>query len=96
VEWQRGWTYELRWARGHSGVRSRFVTEVAQVRAVKEWARTNPHVERCSFRVTYNLVGDRIEHCPDAYVPRAIPTASGARAARSSTSRGTIQSVPAR
>ncbi|MCY1141552.1 hypothetical protein OWR29_26440 [Actinoplanes sp. Pm04-4] len=64
MEWRRGWTYELRWAHGHSGVRSRTVDSTAKLRAVVEWARTNPHVEKCSYTVTYELVGTPIMACP--------------------------------
>jgi P2-related tail formation protein len=40
------------------------VRTVSQLRAVVEWARANPHVERYTYRVTYELVGERIEQCP--------------------------------
>ncbi|MDY7091232.1 MAG: hypothetical protein SYR96_39900 [Actinomycetota bacterium] len=64
MEWRRGWTYELRWTHGHSGVRTRTVDSPAKLRAVVEWARANPHVEKCSYKVTYELVGALVDHCP--------------------------------
>ncbi|WP_203790375.1 hypothetical protein [Paractinoplanes rishiriensis] len=67
MQWKRGWTYELRWTAGHNGVRSRVVDSPAKLRAVVEWARRNPRVEKCSYRVTYELVGERIERCPQGH-----------------------------
>jgi hypothetical protein len=64
VEWRRGWTYNLRWERGHSGVLSRTVRTPRQLRAVVEWARRNPHVEKCSYKLAWELEGDLIEACP--------------------------------
>ncbi|MEV4708184.1 hypothetical protein [Actinoplanes sp. NPDC049316] len=69
VEWERRWSYELRWQphyRGH-GVRSREVATVAQLRAVVEWARRNPNVLRCSYKPTDHLVGDQVKMCPDGH-----------------------------
>lgn len=71
VEWVRSWTYELRWARGHSGVRSRAVDSAAKLRAVVEWARHNPHVEKCSFKVTYELQGAKFDTCPAGHSLRS-------------------------
>jgi hypothetical protein len=31
---------------------------------VVEWARRNPRIEKCSYRVGWELRGDRIEVCP--------------------------------
>lgn len=63
VEWTREWVYELRWAPGCSGVLSRGVDSVEKLRAVVTWARSNPHVEKCSYRLEYRTRGERIERC---------------------------------
>jgi hypothetical protein len=64
VEWVRRWHYELRWARDHSGVLNRTVESLGELRAVVEWARQNPHVEKCSYRQVDDLEGARIVVCP--------------------------------
>jgi hypothetical protein len=71
VEWVRAWTYQLRWAAGHSGVRSRSVDSLAKLRAVVEWARQNPNVEKCSYTVTYAARGPQIEACPAGHSLRS-------------------------
>jgi hypothetical protein len=58
-----GWTYELRWERGYDGIRARQVDSVAKLRAVVEWARGNPHVEKCSYKVSYVADGEMIQAC---------------------------------
>jgi hypothetical protein len=37
---------------------------VAKLRAVVEWARSNPHVEKCSYRMEYRIAGPQITECP--------------------------------
>ena len=64
MRWVRRWRYELRWEQGRNGVVSRNVDTLDQLRAVVEWARANPHVERCSYRRVDDLQGDRIDRCP--------------------------------
>lgn len=59
----RRWRYELRWEPGHSGVLSRDVETVVQLRAVVAWARANPHVIRYSFRPVDYLEGPRALTC---------------------------------
>jgi hypothetical protein len=39
------------------------VRTARQLRAVVEWARANPYVERYIYNVTCELVGARIEQC---------------------------------
>lgn len=56
--------YRLRWAPGHSGVLGRGVDSVAKLRTVVEWARSNPDVEKCSYRVEYRIDGPPISECP--------------------------------
>ena len=63
MEWVRRWQYELRWAPRHSGVFSRTVDTVAQLRAVVERARRNPHIEKCSYKAAYEPNGDWIAEC---------------------------------
>ena len=58
MEWVRRWSYELVWHDGHTGVRSRDVDTVDQLRAVITWARANPRVRRYSFQAVYRLIGD--------------------------------------
>jgi len=67
VRWIRGWTYELRWERGYDGIRARQVDSVAKLRAVVEWARRNPHIEKCSYKVTYSPEGDMVETCSSGH-----------------------------
>jgi hypothetical protein len=62
--WRREWVYQLRWVPGHSGVLDRGVDSVAKLRAVVEWARSNPHVEKCSNRMEYRIDGAQISECP--------------------------------
>ena len=79
MEWVRRWRYELRWERGRSGVVSRDVDTLDQLRAVVEWARANPHVERCSYRPIEALHGERIDRCPAGH---DLPTVKPGQAHR--------------
>jgi hypothetical protein len=72
VEWVRRWHYELRWARGHTGVLNRTVDSLDQLRAVVDWARQNPHVEKCSYRCVDDLEGARLEVCGQGHSLKAI------------------------
>jgi hypothetical protein len=67
VWWVREWVYEPRWARGHNGVLSRGVDSPAKLRAVVDWARRNPHIEKCSYRISYRTEGPPIERCPSGH-----------------------------
>ena len=64
MRWRREWVYQLRWAPGYTGVLSRGVDSPAKLRAVVEWARSNPHVEKCSYRIEYRIDGQMVSHCP--------------------------------
>jgi hypothetical protein len=72
VEWVRRWQYDLRWARGHAGVLNRAVDSFDQLRAVVEWARQNPHIEKCSYRRVDDLEGARIDVCGRGHSLKAI------------------------
>jgi hypothetical protein len=72
VEWVRRWHYELRWSPGHAGVLNRTVDSLGQLRAVVEWARRNPHVEKCSYHHVDDLEGARIEVCGHGHSLKAI------------------------
>lgn len=64
MQWERRWLYELRWEPGHrGGVLSREVENLAQLRAVVEWARSNPNVIKCSYRPVDHLEGEPATTC---------------------------------
>lgn len=68
MEWVRRWQYELTWEPGHTGVLSRYVDTLEQVRAVVEWARANPHIHKCSYRPHDELVGDQVATCNQGHL----------------------------
>lgn len=63
VEWVRRWEYQIQWAPGHSGVHSRHVDTVGQLRAVVAWARHNTHVQQFRYKLVYDLEGERASVC---------------------------------
>jgi hypothetical protein len=82
VEWVRRWQYELRWARGHTGVLNRTVDSLGQLRTVVEWARQNPYVEKYSFKPIDDLVGDRVAGCSQGHSLQAPPYWQASRRGR--------------
>jgi hypothetical protein len=67
VEWVRRWTYELVWADRYTGVRSREVETVAQLRAVVHWAQANPRIRRWSIQAADRLIGELPERCSQGH-----------------------------
>ena len=66
--------YELTWQDGHTGLRSREVETVAQLREVVAWARANPRVRRWSFHPYDRLVGELATRCRHGHLLQTYTT----------------------
>jgi hypothetical protein len=53
-------------------VLNRAVDSLDQLRAVVEWARQNPHIEKCSYRRVDDLEGAPIDVCGRGHSLKAI------------------------
>jgi hypothetical protein len=87
VEWVRTFQITVRWVNArhsHKGVaRYQFATRSAATLAqTLRWARRNPHVTSCTYRVLWQLDGDRPTVCRRGH---RYPTGSARNAARSET-----------